>query len=123
MVKIKLAALMLNSFLCIVLLAFLILRYIYLTKMSKPYYFLFPDSYQKLVKYFFLINNLKDILMEWHSINFIYLFAFINFKKNMLVDLVSKINLNSEMMSIFELNFFLFIFNPKFYNRFNIIMF
>ena len=53
MVKIKLAALMLNSFLCIVLLAFLILRYIYLTKMSKPYYFLFPDSYQKLVKYFF----------------------------------------------------------------------
>ena len=53
MVKIKLAALMLNSFLCIVLLAFLILRYNYLTKMSKPYYFLFPDSYQKLVKYFF----------------------------------------------------------------------
>ncbi len=53
MVKIKLAALMLNSFLCIVSLAFLIFRYNYLTKMSKPYYFLFPDSYQKLVKYFF----------------------------------------------------------------------
>ena len=59
MVKIKLAALMLNSFLCIVSLAFLIFRYIYLIKMSKPYYFLFPDSYQKLEKYFFSDQQFK----------------------------------------------------------------